>query len=315
MLLVTGASGRLGSRLAAMLAKKRKVRALVRGSASLPKRVEQCEGDLLDMQSLEIAMRGISTVCHLAAVVDYLAPKRLMWDVNVKGTKNLVDAAAAAGVKRIVYASSTSVYGKRLTKIPADETEPLKPCDFYGRTKAEAERIVQNSGLDYAILRPCDMYGPGFSEGYFAIFSALRQQRMRIIGSGGNMLHFVHVDDCAAAFELACNAGKTGIFNIAGPEARTQQEILGMAANALGVPAPSKHVSPWVAKALARISTCKALLTGSKLGMIPEYVEKLSANRAFDISKARHELGYAPRVSLVRGIKSMVAEYKKQVRP
>jgi nucleoside-diphosphate-sugar epimerase len=284
----------------------------VRTTDAIPKGagVELCKGDLLDARSLNTALQGVSTICHLAAVVDYLAPKRLMRDVNVKGTKNLVDAAAAAGVKRIVYASSTSVYGKRLTKIPADESEPLNPSDFYGRTKAEAERIVQDSDLHYAILRPCDVYGPGFSEGYFAVFDALRRQRMRIIGSGGNLLHFVHVDDCAAAFELACSAG-AGAFNIAGPEAMTQQELLGIAADALDVPAPAKHVSPWLAKALARISLCKALLAGSKPSMIPEYVEKLSANRAFDIGRAQRSLGYAPRVSLVRGIKSMVAEYLK----
>jgi len=131
--------------------------------------VEIFYGDVLDKESLKKAVDGVDVIFHLAAVVDYLAPKDLMYKVNVIGTKNLLEVSKA---KKFIYLSSTAVLGKKIKNIQADENTSYKPSNFYGKTKMEAEKMVkENNGI---IIRSADAYGPGLKKDIFMYLICLK---------------------------------------------------------------------------------------------------------------------------------------------
>lgn len=309
MILVTGGTGRIGRHLVAVLAKKEKVRVMLRSSEEIPwKKVDVTEGDLLDKQSLRKAVQGCDTVYHLAAIVDYLAPKELMWNVNVEGTRNLVEAAHEAGVKKLVYLSSTAVYGKK-HKNPADENTTLNPSNFYGLTKAKAEMaVISHCGT---VIRSVNVFGKGFEEGYHTVFSMLKKGKMPLIGSGNNRIQYIHIQDLIQALLAARNAKGGDVFLVAGKEIKTQAELLQTCCKFLKCKTPKKHVPTWLMKMLVRVSALTNKLKGKSPKMIPEYIEKLAADRTFDTSKARAELGFQPKKTYEEGIAEMVEEYKR----
>ncbi len=310
MILVTGGAGRIGRHLVAALAKKEKVRILLKGGEkfSALRNVEVFYGDLLDKESLKKAVYGCDTLYHLAAIVDYLAPKDLMWKVNVEGTQNIVEAAAGAGVKKLIYLSSTAVYGKKHPN-PANEETSLRPSNYYGKTKAEAERVVlSHNGI---VLRSADVFGKGFEEGYHAVFSMLQKGKMPVIGSGKNRIQYVHIDDLVNALLAAKNA-KPGVYLVAGKEIKTQEELLGICSRHLGCKPPSKRSSALLIKMFVRLSMVANVFKGKRPELIPEYIDKLAADRTFSTEKAKRKLGFAPSVGYEQGIAEMIEEYKKR---
>lgn len=313
MILVTGGSGRVGKHLVnALLEKKFFVRVFAweRKSFRERKNLEFFIGDITKKEDCEKAMKGVHIVYHLAAVVDYLAPKKLVYEVNVNGTKNIVDAAKQVGAK-IIYMSSTAAMGKKLPKLPANEQSACRPTDFYGQTKLGAEKIVREAGG--IIIRSVDVMGPGFEEGYFMVVDKIAAGKMKIIGDGKNMIHYIHISDLVQALLLAKDKGRAGeIYIIAGPEAKTQEECFALIAKYLKVPAPAKKVSVELARFMTRVYAIKAKLKKKQPSMIPAYVDKIVANRVFDISKARRELGFEPRITYEETVKEMVEEYLKK---
>ncbi|MEM5804419.1 MAG: GDP-mannose 4,6-dehydratase, partial [Candidatus Aenigmatarchaeota archaeon] len=196
----------------------------------------------------------------------------------------------------------TAVMGKKLAKIPADETTECRPTDYYGVTKLEAEKLVREAGG--IVVRSADVYGPGFTEGYYDLFGLIGSGRMRIFGDGKNRIQYVHIRDLMRALVLAEHFGRPGeVYIITGPDARTQEELYKMVADRLDVAPPSRHISPWLAKMAAKFK--------GKESFVP-IIEKLAADRVFDISKAKRELGYEPKITYEVGIGEVIDEYKKE---
>jgi nucleoside-diphosphate-sugar epimerase len=141
MILVTGATGHVGRPLIeALVERGEKVRILLLEKETGLEGVEIISGNILEPDSVKRAAEGADVIYHLAAIVDSgPAPKRLMYDVNVNGTKNILNCSNA---KKFIYLSTTSVYGKRMKENPARETTPYNPDNFYGKTKAIAEKLV-----------------------------------------------------------------------------------------------------------------------------------------------------------------------------
>lgn len=310
-ILITGGTGRIGLHLIKVL-KKEKIRVLVRPDderiKELPKNIEIVYGDLLDKNSLEKAVSGIDIIYHLAAIVDYLAPKNLMYKVNVEGTKNLLEATK--NVKKFIYLSSTAVYGKNLFGI-ADENTSCRPDNYYGFTKLEAEKLVlKNNGI---VIRSADVYGPGFEEGYHQIFSLLEKNKLPIIGSGKNRIQYIYIDDLISALLLAKNAEKGEIYLIAGKDIKNQEDLFKICCRYLKVEPPEKHSSIFLIKLLISISMLIDKIKGKKPKMIPEYIYKITADRIFNIEKAEKELNWKPKVEYKYGIKKMVEYYKKHI--
>ncbi len=307
-LLITGATGRIGKHLVnALLNQGEKVRAFVKEKTVENENVEIFYGDLLDKESLKKAVEGVDVIYHLAAIVDYLAPKDEMFKVNVIGTKNLLEVSKA---KKFIYLSSTAAMGKKLKEIPANESTPCHPSDFYGQTKLDAEKLVKEAGG--IVLRSADVFGPGFTEGYDYVISGLESGTLPVVGDGKNFIQWIHIDDLIQALLLVKENGKPGeVYIVSGKEVKTLNECLELLAKYLEVEPPKRHVSKFLTKTLTNYKMFKAKIKKERPKVIPEYINKITANRSFDISKAKKELGFEPKVSYEDAAREMIEEYKK----
>lgn len=306
--LVTGGTGRIGKHLINALIKQGEtVRALVLEGMVENENVEIFYGDVLNKEALAKAADGVDVIYHLAAIVDYLAPKDLMFKVNVIGTKNLLEASKA---KKFIYLSSTASMGKKLKEIPANENTQCNPSDFYGKTKFDAERLVKEAGG--IVIRSADVFGQGFTEGYEYVISGLENGVLPVVGDGKNFIQWIHISDLIQALLLAKENGKPGeTYIVAGKEIKTLNECIELLCKYLNVETPKKHASKFLAKTAAKYKVFKAKISKERPKIIPEYIEKMTANRSFDISKAKKELGFEPKVSYEEAAKEMVEEHIK----
>jgi nucleoside-diphosphate-sugar epimerase len=313
MHVVTGGTGRLGSHLIkALLARGKKVKALVTSeSDQLFPGVEKHVGDITKPDTLQGLIGPKDTVFHLAGVIDERNSEDIFYKVNVLGTENMLDACKGKEVECFVFVSSISVYGN-IDLFPADENTSKNPTTKYGKSKLLAEEIVMGKWkkIPSTILRPGMIYGPGFDEGYVSVLKMLQKRRMPIIGSGENRIPLIHVYDLLDALLVASeNKGAlSDDFIAAGPGYPTQKELLAIASEQLGVPAPRYSLPVWlVSAALPLVS----LFSKSKFSS--ENLRQLTRDRAFDCAKIKDKLGFAPSVPLSQGIKEMVEQYSSVI--
>lgn len=318
MILVTGAAGRLGQAVCRkLLAKGNRVRGLVRESHEhpLPKGIEPFYGDITDAKSLDGSCDGAGTAIHLAASLDFMGGREKLFAINAKGTENIAREAAGAGVRKFVLASSISVYGKGIAGMRIDENSPTNPTTDYGKSKLAAEKaaFAFSGKMRVIALRIGVVYGPGFEEGYAQVFRMLQRGSMRVLGSGENVIPFVHSDDVADAIMLAA-AGKNPkpgieIYNIVQNEEMAQSQILSLAAEAIGAAPPGRKMDAGIAHFASGLMARLARAQGKIPKMQPEYVEILSSDRRISSARARPKLGWKARVKLQSGIKAMAAEF------
>jgi len=293
---LTGATGRLGQ------AVLRRVDAipLVRKEHGLPNEIVT---DFSPRQ-LKGILNDADIILHIAGSVQTL-DGRMMREANVALTERIVGAAPEK--TRIIFASSISVYGKKLAKVPANEKTATNPDSAYSRSKFDAERIVAKRS-DHCIFRIGTIYGPGYDD-YYKVLSYIEKGKMRMIGNGSNRIPFVHVDDVADAFSHALDSGK-GTYVLSG-EPLAQKEIYSIAAKALGAKAPERSINLGAAMLIASGQQLLYRLGGRKPTLTREHIAILGYDRAFDCSKAEKELGFSPR-SLEHGIIEMVREYRSK---
>ena len=312
MILITGSTGRIGHHLVNEFLKRGEdVKVLVRNKQKvidkmkvLPENLYIVEGDVTDKDSLKDIMDDVDVTYHLAAIVDYNAPKDLMYKTNVEGTKNMLEISKG---KRFIFMSSTSVMGKDIPEF-ADESAPYNPTDYYGQTKMEAERLALENNA--TVIRATDTYGPGIHEGYFYVIKNIRDGKQVIIGNGKNRIQYVHVKDVINCLITASEKGRPGeVYIIAGPEAKTQKELYEMTAKYLNVEPPKKHISKLSAKVLLTLSSFKSKLKGKKAKFSAAEIEKLAADRTFDLSKLKKELEFEPKIVYEQGVKEAVEEF------
>ena len=316
-ILLTGATGRLGSHvLAALLARKENVRAIIRpGSKSLlPRGVERFEWDLSSDPLPHTAFVGVDRVIHLAGLVGSHPMRELMLS-NTVATRNLVSSCPQK-LSKLVVASSISIYGEYKGQIVSEEFKP-KTESPYGKSKLAAEKEVRahHRGIPTALLRFGMIYGPGFEQGYFDVFRFLKKGKMRIFGNGQNRIPLLHVDDAVRAVLLALDAKTDSCheYNIVGEEKPTQIELMEMAANALKVPVPTKHSSFLFIRIASAIAGLRfALGMGAPPQFDSENIRQLTLDRAYTIERARKELGFKAKVKLADGIKEMAGIYLKK---
>lgn len=297
VVLVTGGTGRLGRHITdALIRKNMEVRVLVqkegdaiRASAGTIPYL----GDIADKKAMERACEGVDIVIHLAATVSqYRSGLREIMKTNTLGTRNMADAARKAGVNRIIFASTLNVYGKTRDGVLTEDSA-LKPTDSYGQSKLLAEHEIINSEIDYTIFRMATIYGPGFENSFLKVFKAVKEKKAFIVGSGMNNLALVHIADVVRAFELVFDKrreSRNKIYNISDGRNYTQEYLLTLAANTLGVDKPKKHINTMVAKMVAKAK-----------GLDPDEIRFITSNRIIDISKAEKELGFKPKESVESG--------------
>ncbi|HXW03707.1 MAG TPA: NAD-dependent epimerase/dehydratase family protein [Vicinamibacterales bacterium] len=319
--LVTGATGFTGGHVARGLAGRGwDVRALVRDpprAATLSRAgIELVTGDLTDEASLRRAARDRDVVFNIAALYReaglrsdaYLA-------VNATAVGQLVHAAAAGGVRRVVHCSTVGVHGD-VEHPPADEDAPLAPGDVYQETKLEGERIARQAsaetGVEVVIARPSGIYGPG-DRRLLKLFRGVARRRFVVLGDGRIFYHLTYIDDLVEGFRLCSEvpaaAGRTYI--LAGGEVTTLNELIGIIAGEAGVAPPSVHLPVWPFWVAGAV--CEALC--APLGFEPPIyrrrVDFFTKSRAFDISRARAELGYAPGIGVREGVRRTLQWYRE----
>jgi len=294
-ILVTGGTGFIGKHVVPLLLKEKyRVVLLARNPAKAKKLFPKAvivKGSLLDSAALDKAMKGCAAVVHLAGLVDY-------WDVdalyqtNVIGTRNVVEAAKRAGVRRIVYSSSITVHWPSTR--PITEKHKTRPVSVYGLTKLLGESEVLNSGIPAVSLRIAAVYGIGSS--WFDTILRTVGRGFPVINSE-NYNHLVHASDVAQAVSLALKRGK-GPYIIAGDAPVRLREFMEALAHYMGK--RPIYVPVWLARVLATAIGKRTLL---EIGL---------ANRVYNIGKAKRELGYRPMADLSGELLLMSREFKRK---
>ena len=295
--LITGGSGYFGSLLRDRLRERRQtVRVFDLADADdRPTDVEFVQGDIRDPSRVKAALAGCDTVYHCVAQVPLAKDKELFHSVNVHGTENLLRAAHEAKARKVIYVSSSAVFGAPKSNPVTEETPPT-PGEAYGRAKLEGENLCRQfaqRGLDVTIIRPRTIMGHGRLGIFQILFEWIREGcNVPVLGRGDNVYQFVHADDLAEACILAAARPGATTYNCGAATYGTMREALEhLCAHArTGSKVRSVPMTPAVvvmkltsALGLSPLGAYHALMYGRSL--------------YFDISKARRELNWQPRFS------------------
>jgi len=323
---MTGATGFTGGHLAQHLAARGdEVRALVRPKSRarfdrspLPaKGVTAVDGDLMDAGSMRRAAGGVEVVYHIAATYREAGqPDSAYRAINVEGTRNVLEAARAAGARRVVHCSTGGVHG-HIANPPATEDAPFNPGDVYQETKLEAEQLARDfgtsTGLDVVVARPIGIYGPGDTR-FLRMFRGLARGRFPMIGSGQAFYHLTFVDDLVEGFRLCATVAnaKGRTYILAGPRYTTLEELVRMVASELRVAPPRVHLPVWPFWTAGLLCELICVPLGIEPPIYRRRVDFYTKSRAFDTKRARTELGFAPRVDLADGIRRTADWYRSE---
>ncbi|KAA3633776.1 MAG: NAD-dependent epimerase/dehydratase family protein [Proteobacteria bacterium] len=274
-------------------------------------------GSVVDERVVEECMQGVDVVQHLAAAFRELnRPDSYYEEVNVKGTRNVLEAAKRHDVRKFVYTSTCGVHGN-VDNPPGDEDAPIKPADYYQRTKYEAEPIVKeyaSNGMRTTILRPAAIYGPGDPERFGMIFRRVAKGVFPMFGSGRTLYHPLYIDSFVDALVRAMDPerGNGEVYLIADEEYVEIETLVRKVAAALGVEVRIPHYPIWPVIAAGHVMEKVCTPIGITPPIFPRRVDWYRQNRAFDIGKAKRELGYTPEVSLDEGLKRTAQWYKAE---
>lgn len=316
--LVTGGGGFLGTAVVGLLlARGDDVRNVTRGSypALDALGVRSFRGDLCDAATVRTASAGCDVVFHVGAKAGIAGSAREYAATNVEGTRNVIQACRANGIQRLVYTSTPSVVSVRGGIEGGDESLPYAERfpSPYPATKAEAERAVlaaNEPGLATVALRPHLIWGPGDTQLIPRILDRARRGRLRFVGDGSNVIDSTYIDNAAEAHLLAADrlgpgaaiAGRA--YFISQGEPMPIRDLVNGILDAAGMPPVGATVPFPVAYALGAVAELAFALAGrgAEPPMTRFLARQLSTSHWFDISAARRDLGYVPRVSIADGM-------------
>lgn len=310
--LVTGASGVLGHSLVPRLARRGdRLRLfdivptpdpLAREVADAGASCASIGGDMRDTAALARAVDGVEVVYHLAAgqrmkpqFADFSEEE--IFAMNLGGVRNVLEAARSRGVRKVVFISSSAVYGIPRTAPVDEERHPKEPIGAYGRSKLEAEALCERAvqdGLDVTWLRPMSLFGDGMTGVFVLLFDWVRRgRRVFLLGDGRNRVQMVSADDVArAAIAAATTPGTSGLVVNVGsdpagvPSVRAQVEALIRHAGSRSTVVP-------IPAALLR-NAARVLNVFGLSPIVPEHYLLADADFVLDISRARERLGWEP---------------------
>lgn len=321
-ILVTGGTGFIGSHLVdTLIARGERVRALVRKTSNVShlKEIgtELVIGDLRKPEFLDQAIKGCDKIFHIAAAPDS-APEKVAHSTNYLGTKNMLAAALKQKVQRFVHCSSVCVLGFS-DMSPLDENRPYAPssCSPYSITKCEAEKTALDyykKGLPVTVVRPAQVYGPRSVGTMGLAFEWIQRGFFPLIDGGKALLQPVYVQDIVDAMILAAETDKAlgQVYNIAGEEIISFKHFFQIIADALGVDPPKRKISRRVMWIFGYLLELKSRIFGGKVIFTRYRVQCATRNMIYDISKAREELDFNPKVGIEEGVRR-TAEWYTQI--
>jgi dihydroflavonol-4-reductase len=321
--LITGATGFIGGRLVETLREAGyRMRALVRdparAGALTAAGVELAAGDVTDRESIERALDGVEGIFHLAAIYDFGVAEETMRRVNVEGTRNLLDAAAARGIQRILYCGSDTSLGDTGGVVCDESKRPSGASrSAYESTKREAHelvcaRIAEGAPLINAIVST--VYGPGDPSTIGELIAHHLAGRLPVVLDRSAGYTFAHVDDVAEGLRLAYERGRPGESYLISGTPASFGELFAELSKLTGVAAPALEVPRSLLPALTPL----LVLAGRALGKSGDEVRELIAmghgvTRFFSNQKARDQLKWRPR-SLARGLADTLPHYAAEER-
>ena len=323
--LVTGATGAVGPAVVrAAVEAGHHVRLLVRRvpeDAELAAH-ERCVGDLTNPGTIEDAVRQIDVVIHLAGLLHITNPgPELEADyerINTTATRQLLDASRRAGVRRVVLASTTAVYGDTAARLATEDTPPA-PDTWYAQSKLAAERLVLGAVREDqaplgTVLRLSAVYGPRVKGNYRRLVLALARGRFIPLGTGTNRRSLIHERDAGRAFVAAAqHDAPTGrLYNVTDSTPHQVRDIVAAISDALGRAHPRLAVPLPVARTLAGAAEGAFRLIGRTSPLTRSAIDKYVEDSAVDASRIQRELGFVPETDLVQGWRLTVAGMREQ---
>ena len=322
-ILVTGATGFLGSALVTELVRQgQPVRILARDEekarAQFGDAVTIITGEITDMKQVQQAVDGVTHIYHLAGRLYHPSiPAEVFRATHVEGTHTLLAACQGQGqLRRIVHCSTTGVYGVT-GSTPAAEDAPFAPTNPYEATKLEGEilalRAYREHGLPISIVRPGLVYGPGDLH-LLAFFASIKKGLFRVIAGGQALLHPIYIDDMTSAFLLCAQRPEAPgrSYNIAGERPVTIGELAAAIAHAMDRELPGGSIPLALANLAVDIFALLPGLRGERAPLTRSRVSFLTRSRVYDISRAKSELGFLPKVVLAEGMRRTAEWYFKQ---
>jgi 2-alkyl-3-oxoalkanoate reductase len=317
--LVTGGGGFLGKAIARQLLNRGdEVYSFSRGNYPVLSAmgVTQIKGDICDGPAVDNASRGMDTVFHTAAMAGVWGKYEDYYTTNVAGTKNIIAACKAHGVKRLIYTSSASVIynGKNMTGDNESLPYPHRYMTHYPKTKAMAERLVAgaaNGDLSTLILRPHLIWGP--EDNHLVPRIIERAHRLAIVGNGKNIADTIYIDNAAEAHLMAAdklieNPGLSGkLYFISQDDRIPVWDMINRILAAAGRPAVTRRIPASMAWVIGGILELIYKTAGLKNEprMTRFVARELSTSHWYDISAAKRDLGFFPRISTEEGLKRL----------
>lgn len=308
---VTGGSGFVGRTLLAELARRGiPARALARSESARATvaglGAEPIAGDLHDEAALRSGMTGCDTVVHSAAYVKDYGPLSEFQHANVEGTRHVLRAAAAAGVRRFVHVGTEAVLadGRPIVRATEQTPYPSRPAGPYPQTKGEAERLVRAAsapGFDAMVVRPRFIWGRGDTSVLTELIAAVRKGTWSWFDGGRYLTSTCHVDNVVEGILCAAERGAPGgVYFLTDGEPVEFRRFVGDMLRAVGVEPGERAVPRWLAAGLAHLTSFlpRPPVSLTALALMSHEVTVLDA-------RARAEIGYQGRKSIAEGLAEM----------
>lgn len=316
-ILVTGATGFIGRHLTAALSKIYPVRCLVRKTSDISGlrkfEVEITYGDLLAKGSLLPALDGIDIVYHLAGEV-YSRHRDDYYKGNVLCTQNLLEACKEKGTKRIIYLSSIAVYKPASKQTLLTEESECGPITFYGKTKLGAEDLIKKHKIPWVIVRAPVIYGPGQPAVVNRFFvNALIKKKLYMIGDGDNLRSLCFIQNIIEGLLILAERQNIShkIYILSDSSPYTFNEIVATGSSVIEQKIKIIRLPDILGEISWKIYNIMVRLF--KLYFVELYsIKTMQINLGCDITKAKTEMGYNPKVALASGIQR-TAEWIKNI--
>ena len=273
--------------------------------------------DVCDAEAVALAAKGCDAIIHGAARVGVVGSQKEFFDTNVRGTENIIHAAAQQGISRLVFVSTPSVAhtGRSLIGAPAGEAEIGRSRSYYAESKAIAERTVlnaRNSQLAVVAIRPHLVWGPGDTQLVGRIVERAKSGRLAVVGTGNALVDSTYIDNAISAHIAALDALHIGsacdgkAYVVSNGEPRTVNELMRSMCESAGVPFEPRHLSLTLGIRLGSlVERLWPLMQSSEPPITRFIAEQLGTAHWFDQRVVHNDLKWAPSVTLDEGFKQL----------